>query len=82
MVEIGQVVIYIDPHGMTHDALITAIWGEETYPQPNVRAPSLNLVYVVKDKDKVDPYGRQIERATSIVHRDNQEAPSNCWILK
>jgi hypothetical protein len=36
--------------------------------------PSINLVYVAGDKGMTDPYGRQILRATSVVHESVQPA--------
>lgn len=41
--------------------------------------PGVNLVYCSKDTMKKDPYGRQIERATSVVHKSNQPAHGNYW---
>jgi hypothetical protein len=77
--EIGDVVTYIDSKRVNHNALVTAVWGEETYGELAKVYPSLNLVYVSKDKAKTDPFGRQIDRATSIVHRSVQPAGANCW---
>ena len=42
-------------------------------------APSVNVVYVDGDETKVDPYGRQIARSTSVVHRSNQAAHGMFW---
>lgn len=36
--------------------------------------PCINLVFVSGDGDRTDGYGRQIERETSLVHRDQQSA--------
>lgn len=41
--------------------------------------PSINLVYVSDDGTKTDPYGRQIERSTSVVHKSNQSAHGMYW---
>ena len=35
--------------------------------------------YVVSEPDKADPYGRQIERETSVVHKSDQVAPGMYW---
>jgi len=43
------------------------------------QAPGLNLVLVSNDEAKDDPYGRQIERETSVVHVSNQPAPGAYW---
>ena len=76
--EVGDVVIYFDHSGMPHNAVITAVWGPEVYPAPE-DAPSLNLVYVSTDESKSDPFGRQIERDTSVPHRSQQKAHGNYW---
>lgn len=56
----GDAVIYIDEVGVEHDALVTQYWGGD---QPN---GALNCVYVTTDDTKRDPYGRQLERASSV----------------
>lgn len=71
--QIGDYVKYVDQFGKEHDALVTAIWGIDSPMK------SLNLVYVVDDETKTDQYGRQIERFTSVVHRDNQAAHGRYW---
>ena len=43
------------------------------------QAPGLNLVLVSNDEAKDYPYGRQIERETSVVHVSNQPAPGAYW---
>lgn len=70
--EKGDAVIFINPSRIEYNAIVTNVWGTG----PN---PSLNVVYVSDDESKTDQYGRQIERATSIVHRSNQAAPAFCW---
>lgn len=66
---VGGHVIWVGPVGDQHDALVTAIWGD-----PTISVPCINLVFVSEDNSKQDPYGRQIERNTSVVHRSNQAA--------
>ena len=68
---VGEVVIYVDRVGREYKALVTAVWGEWKADPP----PSLNVVFVSNDPEKDDPYGRQIERETSIVHVSQQGAP-------
>lgn len=41
--------------------------------------PSVNVVYATGDDAKTDPYGRQIERATSVVHKTLQAAHGMYW---
>jgi len=80
---IGDSVRYTDHHGVEHVALITQNWlnGQKlkTYQEQYGNFPSINLVYVVKDESKSDPYGHQIERDTSVVHKSQQAAPGNFW---
>lgn len=58
--QVGDVIEYIDETSVSHDALVTAYWGGD---HPN---GAVNCVYVSDDTDKKDPYGRQIERASSV----------------
>lgn len=88
-------VVYVDPQGRPHSAIITAWWGTQSagtkeehdvYGAPNhayiseTGEPGCNLVYLSGDRTKTDPYGRQIERATSVVHKSKQAAPGNYWL--
>ena len=72
-VNIGDNVIYADEFGTTHDALVTHNWGQSD------TKPSINLLWVSTDSEKMDTYGRQIERNTSVVHQDNQSAHGRWW---
>jgi hypothetical protein len=72
---IGQSVVFTDAHGMGHPALLTAVHGSAG-PQWN---PSVNLVFVTDDAAKTDPYGRQIERHSSVVHKTSQGANGMFW---
>jgi len=58
MVKIGQVVLFTDSMGRDHEALVTAVWTETC----------INVVYVSGDEARQDPYGRQTEHVTSVVH--------------
>lgn len=71
---VGDSIVYIDAHRMRHSALVTTVWGPFTGGQPGC-----NLVYVSGDDSKTDPYGRQIERQTSVVHLSGQPAGAFCW---
>src|SRR5262249_23597005 len=65
-INVGDVVIYHDPKGHPHNALVLVNWGRPG----DVTEPLLNLVYVSDDESKTDSYGRQIERdATSVPHK-------------
>lgn len=70
---VGDRVIFTDSHCEDHNALVTVVWS------PVQDNGCCNLVYVSGDESKTDPYGRQIERVTSIVHKDHNGAPGNCW---
>ena len=67
--ELGKMVVFCDEKNRDHDALITAVWGEDC----------VNLLYVSPDASKEDSYGRQIERHTSVVRVTRQQAPGMYW---
>jgi len=71
--QIGDAVTYVDPVGRSRPALLTAVHGAD-------ETPSVNLVFVSDDETKGDPYGRQIERETSVVHQSHQGAHGNYWM--
>lgn len=73
MVEIGDVVIFIDEDRVERPALVIHTFhaGETE--------PSVNLVVVEKDPARHDSYGRQVARPTSIVHESNQPAGGFCY---
>lgn len=73
MVKLGQHVIYIDEHRQEHDAIVTAVFDSMG------NLPGINCIYVSMDATREDPYGRQTERATSVVHIDAQPAKAVCW---
>ena len=59
---LGGTVIYTDPKGIDHDALVTALWGPRC----------VNVLYVSADETKRDSYGRQIERETSVTYMNSE----------
>ena len=65
----GDAVVYVDPVGVVHPALVTAAWSEDC----------VNLVYVSSDASKRDSYGRQIERTTSLMHASIVPVHGNYW---
>lgn len=67
--KVGDHVVYTDELGVRHNALVTNWWGEQC----------CNLLFVVDDEAKRDPYGQQIERRSSSVHHSMQQAPGNFW---
>ena len=78
-VSIGDEVIFIDSKRQEHNALVTHVWGAETYPDDGGIRPSLNLVYVLADDKRDDQYGRQLQRETSVVHQQLNAAGCNAW---
>ncbi len=69
---IGASVVFTDEYGNRYYALLTQIWGSTDDMENN--PPSVNLVFVSNDDTKTDPYGRQIDRRTSVVHESRQSA--------
>ena len=65
-INVGDTVVYHDPKGNPHNALVTANWGG-----PNEANPLLNLVFVSGDETRTDSFGRQIERPTSTPHKSH-----------
>jgi hypothetical protein len=74
--EVGSSIIYVDAHAKEHNALVTVVWSAMSGQEGE---PGCNLVFVSGDDSKTDPYGRQIERSTSVVHRSKQPAHGNYW---
>ena len=69
--DVGAHIIFVDPVGARHDALITAVWGTSC----------LNCVFVVKDPKATDNYGRKTTKQyTSIMHGNIQQAHGNYWL--
>jgi hypothetical protein len=56
---IGDFVIFTEPDGTDHNALVTCVWSPVT----------INVVYVSSDLERKDQYGRQIVRHTSVMHK-------------
>lgn len=79
--EIGQHVIFFDAYGKPHKAIVTIWCMAHQVPayQSETGEPGCNLVYVSDDALKEDSYGRQIERATSVVHTSKQNAHGFKW---
>ena len=73
MVKVGDVVTYSDRERVEQPALVQTVHG------PADARPALNLVLISKDEKKTDPYGRQTEHETSVVHETNQSAGGFFW---
>lgn len=70
----GEVITYVDELSVEHDALVTQYWGGDS------EGGALNCVYVTSDDTKRDPYGQQLERASSVSRfRDGVTAHGRYW---
>ena len=67
--KVGDVVVFHDPVGQAHNALVTAWWSETC----------CNIVIVSGDTAKRDDYGRQIDRHTSLNHKSETVAHGYYW---
>ena len=72
-VQVGSVVTYVDSMRVPCHALVQRVWPREG------GKPSLNVVFVSGDANRSDSYGRQVEHATSVPHKDDQAAPGGYW---
>lgn len=54
--KVGDPVVVTDEYGKTHNGLVTAVHGPQC----------INAVYLSDDEAKRDPYGRQVERLSSL----------------
>lgn len=87
--KVRDAVEFVDTLGQSHKALITAVHGQYGHSCGTIKGadgkpvdagqPSVNLLWVVDDDTKTDGHGRQIERASSVVHRGSQGAHGNFW---
>ena len=68
---VGDQVIFSDPLGRDHPALVTAVWSETC----------VNLVFVSGDETRKDQYGRQLERQSSCVHGSQMHTHGNYWYM-
>lgn len=75
-------IIYVDPKGVPHAALVT-IWWTGGQDIPTYRSasgePGCNLIFISGDENRRDSCGRQAEHATSVVHKSKQVAHGNYW---
>ena len=65
----GESVVYVDPVGVQHAALVTQLWSPTC----------VNLVFVSSDAARQDTYGRQTERTTSLMHASVVPVHGNYW---
>jgi len=80
LINVGDHVIFTDTHRKQHSALVTEVW-DSGVEQRRDSLPAINLLYVVKDETRMDQYGRQIERESSVVPVESNSAEANCYQL-
>lgn len=78
-VQVGENVIFVDTHGVEHEALVTMVHGTaQRYTNDAGEEywwePCINCVIVSGDENKKDPYGRQLERSSSVTFWKNSTA--------
>jgi hypothetical protein len=71
-VEVGDAVVYHDPKGRPHNALVTCVHNRAPYY-------CVNLVLVSPHESERDQYGRQIERVTSLYHGSHAVVYGQYW---
>lgn len=90
MLRLSDPIIYVDPHGVARGAVLSTIWDGGENPVrdahgnvlvSDAKAPAVNLVFTSGDPDRRDNggSGRQIERASSVVHASRQDVFGNYW---
>lgn len=88
-VKIADVVRVVDEDYQEHVGLVTAVHGvfrDDATTEDGAAAapyvPCINVVYVSGDDAKHDPYGRQVERLSSLMHYQSVQAmprPGRFW---
>ena len=69
-VQIGDMVVYMDGNGDSHNALVTNL----------LEGDLVSLIFVSSDETATDEYGRQIERKTSVPHKSAASDGSAYWV--
>ena len=82
-INVGDPVIFVDSQKRESNAIVTSEWGGCTYDDDGnlTWAPCINLVLVSLDETKMDSWGRQVERHSSVSHSITQ-GPTElgmCW---
>ena len=79
---VGERIIYVDKWSVPRDALVTIWWSGgqlvTAYVSENGE-PGCNLAFISGDTSREDSCGRQIERMTSVVHKEYQKAHGLYW---
>lgn len=77
-IAIGDAVKVVDENYVEHIGLVVAVHG--TFDSAYV--PLINAVYISADSAKHDPYGRQVERLSSLQHQSAAKGmprPGRYW---
>jgi hypothetical protein len=69
---IGAAVVYTDPKGQDHEAIVTNAYGTSIQG-------AINVAFVSADTSRTDTFGRQIERETSVLHQTIQPTHGRFW---
>lgn len=78
----GSPVIFVDPVGREHQALVTNCFGPEEqvdWDDEGQRGYCVNVVWVSDDESDIDSYGRQIKRQTSVQGLNKTAAHGMYW---
>ena len=67
IVEVGDIVTYVDEHSVPHQAIVLINHGR-------MATSAINVAFVSSDETKTDSYGRQIERASSVSRKSEYTA--------
>lgn len=72
--KIGQAVKFVDEKRRSRDALVTHIHNGSGLSMEEFKAtyggyPCINLVAVMLEEDRKDPYGQQTEHRSSVVYK-------------
>lgn len=79
-VAVGDAVAVVDETYGEHVGLVTAVHGRFD----DGFVPCINVAYVVSDQARTDPYGRQLERMSSLQHvgqgPSQMPRPGRFWV--
>jgi hypothetical protein len=84
--KIGDHVAFVDSIRVRHEALVTNVFDSGIgltafMAKYDGKLPAINVLYVTDDAAKTDPYGHQVERATSVGHGSAQAVRAGMYYL-
>ena len=80
--KVGDLVVFYDGKAVGHNSIVTAVWDQHVQDEETgeirlthaaddlSELPPLNVVFVSDDDKRQDQYGRQLERETSVPHKE------------